>query len=165
MFSDYCKIIATNESSASNAQCLSRVQLKNIQIIQDLVLCSNHTSYDKAISFKFCSPVSEVIFDNGNGIVEFLDNNKKAERLKFDLLIECIGFQQNQLFENLAQDDTGKFLTRDGHLLKENIYACGWARTGAKGNISDSMNEALNCATSISTDLARKGNTPEMCQQ
>lgn len=125
--------------------------------MQDLLSCSNHMSHEKIINFIFSSSISSVNCENGHGIVKFVDSNQITKQLKFDLLIECTGFKQNQNFESLAQDEAGKFITNDRNLVKENIYACGWARTGPKGNIADSMSEALYCATSISTDLLRKG--------
>lgn len=125
--------------------------------MQDLVQSSSHVSHEKIINFRFSSPISNVIFENGYGIIKFANENQKADQLEFDLLIECTGFKQNQKFENLVQDGTGKFITNERNLLKENVYACGWARTGPKGNIADSMSEALYCANSISTDLLQKG--------
>lgn len=113
-------------------------------------------SYEKIINFKFSSYISSVNCENGQGIVKFNYSNQRTEQLEFDLLIECTGFKQNQKFENLAQDEAGKFITNDRNLVKENIYACGWARTGPKGNIADSMSEAFNCSTSICTDLLQK---------
>lgn len=127
--------------------------------MQDLIKGSTHVPHEKVINFKFTSPISSVNYENGHGIVKIGNSNEKMECVEFDLLIECTGFKQNQKFENLAQDEAGKFIAnyRNLYLLKENIYACGWARTGPKGNIADSMSEAFNCAASISTDLIRKG--------
>lgn len=138
----------------SEHQNFSRIQAKLYQIMQDLVKNSNQGLPKKKIRFVFSSPVSSVEKRNGHGIVKVAHNNQKLEHFEFDLLIECTGFKQNQIFEELSQDEVGKFVTNDRYCIKDNIYSCGWARTGPKGSIADSIVEASNCAKSIFTDLS-----------
>lgn len=125
--------------------------------MQDLVQSSNHVLPEKNIRFIFSSPISSVEDRRGHGIIEIVHNNQKIDHIEFDLLIECTGFKQNQAFEEITQDEAGKFVTDDQYCLKNNIYSCGWARTGPKGNIADSIAEASNCARSIFTDLMGRG--------
>lgn len=68
--------------------------------------------------------------------------------IPFDLLIECIGFYQKQTILKDYQDSTGKFVTEDFQIA-DNIFACGWARSGPNGTVADSMMEAEECASVI----------------
>ncbi len=125
--------------------------------MRELIEDSETSKASKAINFRFSSPISTVEGNEGRGIVH-LKNNEKIE---FDLLIECTGFRQNQKFNELQQDDVGRFITTNVYLVSDNIYTCGWARTGPKGNVADSMSEASSCAIEICQDLCskRKPNT------
>lgn len=130
--------------------------------MKDLVQRSNQYLPDKNINFRFSLPISSVNYENQRGVVKFMKNNQNLEHIEFDLLIECTGFNQTQIFEGMPQDEVGKFITNDRNWIRGNIYACGWARTGSRGNIADSMSEASNCATSIITDLLKKGKTENL---
>lgn len=121
--------------------------------MRELIEDSETSKASKAINFRFSSPILTVERNEDKGIVH-LKNNEKIE---FDLLIECTGFRQNQKFNGLQQDDVGRFITNSDYLVSDNIYTCGWARTGPKGNVADSMSEALSCAIEIYQDLCSKG--------
>ena len=132
----------------------TRIQLKNFQILKKLVEDSCKFSPVKVVNFKFSSPIIRI-----NGVEKEVyfstENSPQIETFKYDILIECTGFEQKQKFRELNQDICGKFIT-DDFRLKDNIYACGWSRTGPKGNIADAMIEALNCAKKISNYLLTK---------
>lgn len=137
-------------------QNLSRIQLKNLKIMRDLVINSNKKSSEKSINFKFSSPVEEVFFKSDEKILKIQKNVKYFENISFDLLIECTGFYQKQKFDGLAQDLRGTFIPSKQYQLQENIYSCGWSRTGPKGNVADSILEASNCARQLFDDLNSK---------
>lgn len=134
---------------------LTRIQLKNFQILKELINHSCKISpVKKVVNFKFSSPIIKINGDEKE-VYFSTENSPEVEIFKYDILIECTGFEQRQKFIELKQDVCGKFQT-DGFRIKDNIYACGWSRTGPRGNISDSMIEALNCAKTISNDLVTK---------
>lgn len=120
--------------------------------MQELAKESEKSKASKIITFKFLSPISSVERNGNKGVVHL----KNDEKIEFDLLIECSGFRQNQKFNELQQDDVGRLITKKDYLISDNIYTCGWARTGPKGDIADSMNEASNCAIKIHQDLRSK---------
>lgn len=130
---------------------LSRIQLKNVNIMKDLVLKSNKTSPEKYLTFKFSSPIDDINYEDDKIILK-IHNSDNFEYINFDLLVECTGFYQKQTFSGLQQDCFGKFITSEKYKIKDNIYTCGWSKTGPKGNIADSMLEASNCAKQIYND-------------
>lgn len=134
--------------------------MKNLHIMKDLVNSSMYSNLEKRITFKFNSVVEGVSKKNGFGMLKILNNSTGIlEIINFDLMVECIGFKQNQNFGHRMQDDNGKFITTDRYRVKDNIYACGWSRTGPKGNIADSLEEAGNCASKIYEDLIASART------
>lgn len=141
---------------------LSRIQLKNLNIMRDLVINSNKKSAEKSINFNFSSPVEEVFLKNDEKILKVQKSDKNFENINFDLLIECTGFHQQQNFNGLGQDPSGKFITYDQYKLKDNVYSCGWSRTGPKGNVADSILEASNCAKQLFEDLNTKLRSEEI---
>ena len=133
---------------------LSRIQSKNIQIMNDLVNSSTISKSEKRIHFKFSASASELYQEHGRGVIKIKNSySNNIELMSYDMLIECTGFKQKQIFERSLQDENGKFITADRFRVKDNIYACGWSRTGPKGNVADSMDEASNCASEIYNDL------------
>lgn len=148
------------EPCGLDSQNLSRIQSKNIQIMQDLINSSKHSITEKKLNFKFSVSTSELTQENGRGTMKIENaDSKTIETINYDMLIECTGFKQNQKFEHLAQDVNGKFITTDQFRIVDNIYACGWSRTGPKGNVADSMEEAFNCASVIYRDLTSSPQT------
>lgn len=143
-------------------QNLSRIQLKNLNIMRDLVINSNKKSAEKSINFRFSSPIEEIFLKNEEKILKIRKNDKHFENISFDLLIECTGFYQKQRFIGLAQDPRGMFISSNQYKLKENVYYCGWSRTGPKGNVADSTSEASNCASQLINDLNSKLQTEEV---
>ena len=151
---EYCNINVDPEiKSGYLDQNLSRVQLKNVSILKELVRNSSSNSAEKSIKFKFSTSATDVFSSNGENFLKIRNNENQFENLKFDLLIECTGFYQKQKFFCLQQDPHGKFITSVQYNIKDNIYSCGWSRTGPKGNISDSILEASNCAKQLYLDL------------
>lgn len=132
----------------------TRIQLKNFQILKKLVEDSCKVSPVKVVNFMFSSPIISINGDEKE-VCFSTENGPEIEIFKYDILVECTGFEQRQKFRELNQDICGKFKTVDFR-IKDNIYACGWSRTGPKGNIADSMIEALNCAKTISNYLLTK---------
>lgn len=151
-FTEYCRI-SSNHGLNTNIETLNLTKLsaKNILILSEIERNSLQSKYEKIIKFKFDSPILEV----KEGEI-FTKNHLSGSisSINFDMLIECTGFRQNQIFSNLPQDPTGRFdVQNEQYILKDNIYSCGWSRTGPRGNIADSMIEARNCADVIVRDL------------
>ena len=151
---DYCDINIDPEIDFDYLnQNLTRIQLKNVDIMKDLVANCNKHSAEKSINFKFSSPIAKVFLSNGEKIIKIQKSDDCFEYINFDLLIECTGFYQRQKFIGLQQDPLGKFITTEEYKLVDNVYTCGWSRTGPRGNIADSILEATNCAKQIFFDL------------
>jgi hypothetical protein len=146
---EYCKI-SVQPSVFGTSQDSSRIQIKSVNILKELVQICDPENQVKEITFKFESPLKEILSDpNGTYLV-----SGSQEKTYFDMLIECIGFEQNQKFKEIPQGTDGKFLTHSGFNIRSNLYACGWSRTGPIGNIADSMGEALECSNQIVKDLS-----------
>lgn len=128
--------------------------------MRELVDKTKNLTPSKILNFKFSSPVISVSWNEDNpkkGQVIVKNNiTEKYEAIGFDLLIECTGFLQAQKFDKLPQDENGKLITDNGYRVFDKIYACGWAKTGPKGNIADSMLESSNCAADIYRDLLER---------
>ena len=150
---DYCNISIDPELKPEcMGQSLTRIQQKNMDIMKDLVTSCTKHSAEKLINFTFSSPVAQVFMDSGQKFLKIQKCHNCFEFLNFDILIECTGFYQKQKFAGVQQDHLGKFIT-EGYKIIDNIYSCGWSRTGSTGNIADSMLEASNCAKQLFDDL------------
>lgn len=74
--------------------------------------------------------------------------------LPYDMVISCIGFRGGPTFglpssrEGVILNDNGRVLDRPG------LYVCGWAGTGAEGELASTMRSAHSIADLILTDGA-----------
>lgn len=136
----------------------TRIQDKNLKILQNLVNGDKLNDHQKQISFRFFETIDSI--DAANGVVTIKDKHSATHQHKFNILIEAIGFYQKSKVYPPFQDSKGKFSCNDRHLVDSGIYACGWSRTGPKGTIADSMVEAENCARQIVEDLANRKSDP-----
>ncbi len=136
----------------------TRIQDKNLNILQNLITEEKEiTSKFKRVDFRFFEAI-ETLDENTRTIITKNPSNCR-NYINFDILIECIGFYQNSIiYAAYQQDLSGRVNCSDGHLVSANIYSCGWARTGPKGTIADSMIEAEKCAQQIVQDLEQNRN-------
>ncbi len=131
----------------------SRIQLKNLKILENLIQNISNEHKTRLVDFRFFEQIETVNETTGQIITK--DYNSSLHNQKFDILIECIGFYQKNNIYPAFQDQSGKINCPTSHLIHSNIYCCGWAKTGPKGTLVDSMIEAEKCAKEIIQDFAQ----------
>ena len=129
----------------------TRIQDKNVKILQSLIEKDNKMPKQRRVDFRFNERVSSI-----DGCTRrIIPENPLSAGIHFDILVSCVGFVQNNSIYPAFQDQSGKINCTGSYRVHSNIYACGWARTGPKGTIVDSMIEAEKCAHEILTDLSQ----------
>ena len=121
---------------------ISRIQKKNIDIFKELQRATAELNVKSTLNFFF----DAVVTSYTNNIITVKDKSGLQHRWRCDLLIESIGFYQNRLLiPELQTDPSGAYMSKD-YWVRDNIFACGWGLTGAKGTVGDTMLDAENCA-------------------
>jgi hypothetical protein len=146
--------VSVHPSSATSlyVDSLGIIQMKLLKILDQLcakVSASNNNSLD----FRFFSTASRLI---GNNLM--IKENDAVERIiPCDVLVESIGFHQMEKIWPEHQNSTGAFIAPE-YKIVDNVFACGWARTGPKGTVADTLIEAENCASAVLAHLAASPN-------
>lgn len=153
-----CSFEVSPPMSSLSEEAQTRIQKKNIQILDSLSLNMNSKGSEiinstKKLQFNFFTSIEKI--DKLSKTIYTVDHQQNYKQLKYDLLVECVGFKQKQLFASVNQESDGKFISTDFQ-LRDNVFTCGWARIGAKGTVADSMKDASVCSERICSFLNNK---------
>ena len=78
-----------------------------------------------------------------------------SEAITADMVISCIGFEGERPFD-LSYGPNNTFANTDGVINRDiGLYTAGWAKTGAVGSLSSSLNDSIQVADQILADRSR----------
>ena len=114
----------------------------------------------KTVEFKFyLSPINILGADRISD-VEFKDNlneNNTTISIKANLLISAIGYEGEEI-EGVPTDSTGKIINND-NIIKDRLYAVGWASRGPTGVIGTNKQDGAKVAKLITNNIKSR-NSP-----
>ena len=114
----------------------------------------------KTVEFKFYLSPINILGTDRISDVEFKDNlneNNKTITIKANLLISAIGYEGEEI-EGVPTDSTGKIINND-NIIKDRLYAVGWASRGPTGVIGTNKQDGAKVAKLISNNIKSR-NSP-----
>lgn len=114
----------------------------------------------KTVEFKFYLSPTNILGTDRISDVEFKDNlneNNKTITIKANLLISAIGYEGEEI-EGVPTDSTGKIINND-NIIKDRLYAVGWASRGPTGVIGTNKQDGAKVAKLITNNIKSR-NSP-----
>ena len=114
----------------------------------------------KTVEFKFYLSPINILGTDRISDVEFKDNlneNNTTISIKANLLISAIGYEGEEI-EGVATDSTGKIINND-NIIKDRLYAVGWASRGPTGVIGTNKQDGAKVAKLITNNIKSR-NSP-----
>jgi NADPH-dependent glutamate synthase beta subunit-like oxidoreductase len=114
----------------------------------------------KTIEFKFYLSPINILGTDRISDVEFKDNlneNNKTITIKANLIISAIGYEGEEI-EGVPTDSTGKIINND-NIIKDRLYAVGWASRGPTGVIGTNKQDGAKVAKLITNNIKSR-NSP-----
>ena len=108
----------------------------------------------KTVEFKFYLSPINILGTDRISDVEFKDNlneNNKTITIKANLLISAIGYEGEEI-EGVPTDSTGKIINND-NIIKDRLYAVGWASRGPTGVIGTNKQDGAKVAKLITNNI------------
>ena len=114
----------------------------------------------KTVEFKFYLSHINILGTDRISDVEFKDNlneNNTTISIKANLLISAIGYEGEEI-EGVPTDSTGKIINND-NIIKDRLYAVGWASRGPTGVIGTNKQDGAKVAKLITNNIKSR-NSP-----
>jgi adrenodoxin-NADP+ reductase len=114
----------------------------------------------KTVEFKFYLSPINILGTDRISDVEFKDNlneNNTTISIKANLLISAIGYEGEEI-EGVPTDSTGKIINND-NIIKDRLYAVGWASRGPTGVIGTNKQDGAKVAKLITNNIKSR-NSP-----
>jgi len=114
----------------------------------------------KTIELKFYLSPINILGTDRISDVEFKDNlneNNTTISIKANLLISAIGYEGEEI-EGVPTDSTGKIINND-NIIKDRLYAVGWASRGPTGVIGTNKQDGAKVAKLITNNIKSR-NSP-----
>ena len=114
----------------------------------------------KTVEFKFYLSPINILGTDRISDVEFKDNlneNNTTISIKANLLISAIGYEGEEI-EGVPNDSTGKIINND-NIIKDRLYAVGWASRGPTGVIGTNKQDGAKVAKLITNNIKSR-NSP-----
>ena len=114
----------------------------------------------KTVEFKFYLSPINILGTDRISDVEFKDNlneNNTTISIKANLLISAIGYEGEEI-EGVPTDSTGKIINND-NIIKDRLYAVGWASRGPTGVIGTNKQDGAKVAKIITNNIKSR-NSP-----
>ena len=114
----------------------------------------------KTVEFKFYLSPINILGTDRISDVEFKDNlneNNTTISIKANLLISAIGYEGEEI-EGVPTDSTGKIINND-NIIKDRLYAVGWASRGPTGVIGTNKQDGAKVAKFIANNIKSR-NSP-----
>jgi NADPH-dependent glutamate synthase beta subunit-like oxidoreductase len=108
----------------------------------------------KTVEFKFYLSPINILGTDRISDVEFKDNlneNNTTISIKANLLISAIGYEGEEI-EGVPTDSTGKIINND-NIIKDRLYAVGWASRGPTGVIGTNKQDGAKVAKLITNNI------------
>ena len=108
----------------------------------------------KTVEFKFYLSPTNILGIDRISDVEFKDNlneNNKTITIKANLIISAIGYEGEEI-EGVPTDSTGKIINND-NIIKDRLYAVGWASRGPTGVIGTNKQDGAKVAKLITNNI------------
>lgn len=108
----------------------------------------------KTVEFKFYLSPTNILGTDRISDVEFKDNlneNNTTISIKANLLISAIGYEGEEI-EGVPTDSTGKIINND-NIIKDRLYAVGWASRGPTGVIGTNKQDGAKVAKLITNNI------------
>ena len=114
----------------------------------------------KTVEFKFYLSPINILGTDRISDVEFKDNlneNNKTISIKANLIISAIGYEGEEI-EGVPTDSTGKIINNE-NIIKDRLYAVGWASRGPTGVIGTNKQDGAKVAKLITNNIKSR-NSP-----
>ena len=114
----------------------------------------------KTVEFKFYLSPINILGTDRISDVEFKDNlneNNKTISIKANLIISAIGYEGEKI-EGVPTDSTGKIIHNE-NIIKDRLYAVGWASRGPTGVIGTNKQDGAKVAKLITNNIKSR-NSP-----
>ena len=114
----------------------------------------------KTVEFKFYLSPINILGTDRISDVEFKDNlneNNTTISIKANLLISAIGYEGEEI-EGVPADSTGKIINNE-NIIKDRLYAVGWASRGPTGVIGTNKQDGAKVAKLITNNIKSR-NSP-----
>ena len=114
----------------------------------------------KTVEFKFYLSPINILGTDRISDVEFKDNlneNNTTISIKANLLISAIGYEGEEI-EGVPTDSTGKIINNE-NIIKDRLYAVGWASRGPTGVIGTNKQDGAKVAKLITNNIKSR-NSP-----
>ena len=152
--------------SKGTIQSISKTTLEDEISKQYRILTSfpeekpRNSNKTKTVEFKFYLSPINILGTDRISDVEFKDNlneNNTTISIKANLLISAIGYEGEEI-EGVPTDSTGKIINND-NIIKDRLYAVGWASRGPTGVIGTNKQDGAKVAKLITNNIKSR-NSP-----